>query len=97
MALTYEQFRQKLAALTPNHAEVEHLLREVFTEDGQVSWSSSGAPSTGGMAINPVAVTADYTAEAGDFVSVTASTVDITITLPTAVGADGKSIYIHKV
>lgn len=39
----------------------------------------------------------DYTAIINDYVLVTASTVDVTITLPTAVGVSGKQINITKI
>ena len=46
---------------------------------------------------NIVNKTADYTAVINDYVLVSASSVDITITLPTAVGVTGKQINITKI
>jgi len=96
MALTYEQLKQKIAALSPSHAEVEELMREIYSVDGQIGWDADGNPTTSHGVITPVAITSDYTAEAGNFITATASTVDITVTLPAASGNTGKEIFIHK-
>ena len=45
---------------------------------------------------NVVFVTEDYTALVDQFLDVTCSTVDITITLPAAGVSEGKSVYITK-
>jgi hypothetical protein len=54
---------------------------------------------TGGGISTPVNVISDATAETGQFISVTCSSVDITITLPDPTLEDniGHSIWIHKV
>lgn len=95
--LSYEELRQKIAALNPSHAEVESLFREMFPVGGQIGWGSNGSPTTDFAGVKPVAVTEDYTAGPDEFISVTCSTVDITITLPSAADNQGLSIYIHKV
>ncbi len=95
--LSYEELRQKISALNPSHAEVEALFRELYPVEGQTGWGSDGSPTTDFAGVKPVTVTEDYTAGLDEFISVTCSTVDITVTLPAAADNSGLSIYIHKV
>jgi len=94
--MTYEEFRQKLAALAPMYAEVEELLRKVFTEKGHAVWTSLGEQLTFPLALNFRSETSDFQVSAGDFVDVDATAGPVTVTFPSASDSKGASIYIRK-
>lgn len=71
--------------------------REVKIEQVQgLQAALDAAAATGGSSLTPISVTADYTAEDGDFVLVNAATAPVDITLPNA-PTDGTEIGIKKI
>ena len=76
---------------TPEKLTIRQILDQAITEFGDV------IPNGMGYKDQVVTTTSNYTAEINEFILVSTSTVDITITLPTAVGITGQQINVCKI
>ena len=98
---TYQEIVDKIKALHGVDASVEDILRAMAQDAqfGGTDWVTVFQDLTVSSIkdLTNVAVATDYTASIGQFLSVTCSTVNITITLPAAADNEGGHIYINKV
>ena len=76
---------------TPEKLTVQQIIDKAITDFGSV------IPNGMGYKDQMVAISSNYTATINDFVLISTSTADITVTLPTAVGVSGQQINICKV